>query len=221
MKKVLIFLVFAIGSLTLTSTQAGTFYYGDPSGKGPIAPPSSIGGGVAACASEYFDYDFVDIQYRYLDYDDKFFDQSNGVSLGFSKTLTECTFVTLGGQWDQVNGASPEDDVDLWSFSGGVGMIFPLAERLHLVAEGGAFYDFEDSGNNDNFGGFVGPTLRIGVTKALEAFTSATYFFDGDNDQFEYTVGGVLRITQALGIKANWSFNDDEQTVGVGVRIAF
>ena len=100
-------------------------------------------------------------------------------------------------------------------------MIFPLAERVHLVAEGGVFYAFEDEGDEDAFGGYLSPTLRVGITRALEAFASITYFVDEEDDQFEYSVGSVLRITQALGIRASWSWNDDVQTLGLGVRFAF
>lgn len=216
MKQVLSFLSLA-AVLPLVSAQAGTFYYDAPSGKDPVAPPpvTSEGG----CASEYFDYDFLDLAYRYIDFDDASFNEGHGVSIGLSKTLTECTFVTLGGGWNGVD-SNHGPDVDFWSVSAGVGMIFPITDRIHFVGEGGVYYSFEDPGDDDKFGGYLTPTLRVGITKALEAFASATYFIDEDN-QFEYSVGSVLRITEALGLKASWSWNDDEQTVGVGLRLAF
>ena len=220
MKKVLALLISTTG--LAATAHAGSFYYDDPSGSAPIAPPTAGGGSTSSCASDYFDYDFVDLEYRFLDFDDDFADEAHGVSFGLSKTLTECTFVTLGGLWEQIDN-SAGDDTDFWSFSAGVGMIFPLSERIHLVGEGGAFYGFEDGGDDDedSFGGYIGPALRVGVTRSIEAFVGATYLIDEDTNQFEYSAGAILRFTEVLGIKAGWSWNDDEQTVGVGVRIAF
>jgi hypothetical protein len=179
---------------------------------------------VSSCASDYFDYDFLDIDYNFTSFDDEFLDDANGISFGLSKTLTEFTFVTLGGLWEPVNATDGDgEDVDFWSFSAGAGMIFPLSERVHLVAEGGLFYGFETGSNDDNgsLGGYVGPTLRVGITRAIEGFASVNYIVDEETDQFEYSAGAILRLTRALGLKAGWSWNDDEQTVGVGVRLAF
>ena len=216
------FLALLISTSCLAGTaSAGTFYSDEPSGKGPIAPPKVSEG--ASDYSDYFDYDFLDIEYNFTSFDDDFLDEANGVSVGLSKTLTDFTFVTLGGLWEPVNATDGGEDVDFWSFSAGAGMIFPLSERVHLVAEGGVFYGFENGGEDDNgsLGGYAGPLLRVGITRAIEGFASVNYIVDEETDQFEYSAGAVLRLTRALGLKAGWSWNDDEQTVGVGVRVAF
>jgi hypothetical protein len=218
------FFALLISTSSLAGTAvAGTFYYDEPSGKAPIAPPMESTEMVSTCATDFFDYDFFDIDYNFTSFDDDLLDDSNGISMGLSKTLTDFTFVTLGGLWEPVDAINDEDDVDFWSFSAGAGMVFPLSDRVHLVAEGGLFYGFETGSNDDNgsLGGYVGPTLRVGLTRAIEGFASVNYIVDDETDQFEYSAGTVLRITRALGLKAEWSWNDDEQTVGVGVRIAF
>lgn len=211
-----------VTSVLAGTAAAGTFYDSEPSGKTPIAPPPVVEPVAGSCASDFFDYDFVDLEYRFVDFDDDALDEANGISLALSKTLTECTFVTLGGIWEEVDAPAGED-LDFWSFSAGAGMIFPFSERVHLVAEGGLFYAFEDGGEDDedSFGGYVGPTLRVGLTRALEVFAGTHFIVDEDTDQFEYSVGGLLRVTPSLGVKASWAWNDDEQTVGVGVRLAF
>ncbi|MGK0190262.1 MAG: hypothetical protein ACI9R3_006085 [Verrucomicrobiales bacterium] len=222
MKKVLALLISVTGLAATAS--AGTFYYDDPSGKMPIAPPQEMSEMPTAstCASDYFDYDFIDLEWNYTSFEDDSLDEANGISVGLSKTLTEFTFVTLGGLWEPVDGEDG-DDIDFWSFSAGAGMVFPLSDRVHLVAEGGVFYGFENGGEDDDgsFGGYAGPTLRVGITRAIEGFASANYIVDEETDQFEYSAGAILRITQSIGLKAGWSWNDDEQTVGVGVRLAF
>lgn len=221
MKKVLALLISTTG--LAVSANAGAFYYDEPSGKMPIAPPPMMTEIPAiSCASDYFDYDFIDLEWNYTSFEDDLLDEANGISVGLSKTLTECTFVTLGGLWEPVDG-NDGDDIDFWSFSAGAGMVFPFSERLHLVAEGGVFYGFETGSEDDDgsFGGYVGPTLRVGITRAIEGFASANFIVDEDTDQFEYSAGAILRLTQAIGLKAGWTWNDDEQTVGVGVRLAF
>ena len=220
MKKSLSALI--LGTMTASSALAGSFYDFADNQKGPVAPPPPPP--VAACSSEYFDYNFLDLEYSYQDFDDPYFEESNGISIGLSQTLTECTFVTAGARWDQVDSAAA--DIDLWSFSLGAGLVFPLAERIHLVAEAGGFYAYEDGGDpgddDDTWGGYVGPTLRVGVTRNLELFGGATYYF-GENelDQFGYTVGTIVRITQGLGIKASWGYTEDENIGSVGIRIAW
>ena len=179
--------------------------------------------GASGCASDYFDYDFIDLEYRYVDFDEAALDDGHGVTLGLSKTLTECTFFTLGGLWQQNSLSGSGDTFDFWSFSGGVGMVFPFSERVHLVGEAGAFYGFSDGLEDDqgSWGGFITPTLRIGITRALEGFAAVSYVVDEENDQFEYSAGAILRLTEVIGLKARWAWNDDEQSVGVGLRVAF
>lgn len=208
--------VAALGTAGLT---AGPSAHYSNYGKNPAPSPEPS---ILSCQSDYFDYDVLDIDYIFDDYDASDLGEGHGVSIGMKKLLTECTYMTLGGSWRTAEGIGGSDDIDFWSFSLGTGLIFPLHERVHLLGEIGGFYQFENSGDNGQFGGYVGPLLRIGLTRNLEVFGSALYFLEESGDNaMGYTAGAVLRLTEGLGLKGAWSHTEDEQEVLAGLRFAF
>lgn len=204
-----------LSSLTAAAVLSATAAFLTPAHAGPVsmapAPPIE---------EECLSYDFFDLQYIFTSFDH--LDDGHGVGANLSMGLFGNVYGTLSGSWS--DSSLHGDSIDVYGITGGLGYVFPIAQRLHLTVEGGGVYGGTDGGgfNDDNWGFYVGPGLRYCLSPGTEFYANVYYvYFDGGYDTFDADIGFIGAITENLGVKVGGLLSDEQQSVYVGFRVYY
>ncbi len=205
-------LITALSLAAAAAAQAGAVSV--PSGKGP-AP--RIEAAPSTCNSRY---DFVEALYGYTDFDDGFADHSNSVAFKFCKCLTN-NLVALGSA--QYADVSLVDDgnVDMWSYTLGLGYVVPIAENFDLVPEVMGAYTTSD--DYDSWGTTVGLVARFFASESVEIYGAGAWnhTFEDDEDNFVGTLGVVIGLAGPAKLNLGGTISEDALGAYAGIRIGF
>lgn len=219
---------------------AGDFNFGH-TGKNiiPIDPP---------VPGNCLTYDYIDLNYAIQDLGSRYFGEGRGFSGNFSKSLGNKFFVTgeferAGYEYDWITHIV---DADTRRYRLGIGARHSIAKCFDLTLEGGGqYYDSEFVNHPmkdfDSWGWYAGPGFRVMLGKRLEVYGKAFYgkhegdlredmisqnnFYDpraeDDDYSWRFTPGLVYYVTENIGVKAGAEFERDDQSLLLGLRIAY
>ena len=167
-----------------------------------------------------FSYDFIDADWLYQGFDDDL-DNGNGWSIAGSKSIGEAFFVNAG--YAQLDSGVAGLDINIDRITVGGGWHTPLADRIDLVASAAGVYTDVDGlpGDLDEWGYSVGLGIRAQLLDNLELFTNAAWVDSLNDGQVEATVGVILQLTDALGLRVGGRFVDDSNQLFVGGRLYY
>lgn len=170
---------------------------------------------------ECLSYDFLDLQYGFTSFDG--LDNGHGVGANLSTLLLDTLYFTASGDWT-ATGIHGED-LDIYGASAGLGIYFPVAERLHLTFEGGGVFA-GSSGlgwqDDDQWGFFAGPGLRYCLSPGTEVFANAHYVrFDDSDNLWEFNAGVISAITESVAFKLAGQLTSDDLSVLAGLRFYY
>lgn len=172
-----------------------------------------------SAAAKDFDYNFFQLGYGNVEYDDVNVD-GDGFGLSGSYAINE-DFHVFGGY----ESAGLDFGVDATSFGAGLGWHTMLSPVVDLVASFSYQYvelDAPGVGSVDDNGLGLGVGLRFAATDLLELNAGINYvdFSDSDADT-AFGVGGLYNFTDAfaLGLGASWS--DDVSSYTLSGRFYF
>ncbi len=172
-----------------------------------------------SAAAKDFDYNFFQLGYGNVEYDDVNVD-GDGFGLSGSYSINE-DFHVFGGY----EAAGLDFGVDATSLGAGIGWHTSLSPAVDLVASLSYQYvelDAPGFGSVDDNGLGLGVGLRFAASDLLELNAGINYvdFSDSGGDT-GFGVGGLYSFTDAfaLGLGANWS--DDASSYTLSGRFYF
>lgn len=212
MKKSLLLGAMILLGSAVSQVQAGP-------AKGPVAAAPA-----PAAAAPMFTYDYLDIQYIYTKFDSHLIDNGHGAGANLSKSLGGPLYLTGSFAWSDTE--IDHEPVDLYGASGGLGVYYPIMDRLHVNFEGGALWakDSFKGYSEDDWGYFVGPGVRFAICQGFELFANVYYSdFGGsrNTDSFDLNVGAIFDVSRYFGIKVGGIFGEDQNSAFVGGRIYY
>lgn len=174
--------------------------------------------GLAGTANAEFNYNLVSASYGTVDFDDLDVD-GDGFGLAASFAIAE-NFHVFGG----VDTADLDFDVDLTSWSAGMGYNTPISEKVDVIAQ--LSYEnlevdtpFGDA-DDDGFG--LGVGLRVAASEKVELNGSVTYVDLSDSgDNTALGAGFLFNFTESISAGVQASFDDDVNVYSVTGRIYF
>lgn len=162
-------------------------------------------------------YNYFDLAYESISYDDSVIDDSNGFNSQLSYTIIDN--VALEGGYDYLNAGSL--DGQLVSYGGAYW--YTLKQGLDLVARVGGLHariETDEAENTDN-GVYVGGEVRYLLTELYELDGSITY---ANIDEANWTVGTSLLRSMGdnFALRGGVAINDDSDlALQVGIRFTF
>ena len=173
----------------------------------------------ASASAKDFDYNFFQLSYGNVEYDDVNVD-GDGFGLSGSYAINE-DFHIFGGY----QAAGLDFGIDATSLGAGLGWHTTLSPVVDLVASVSYQYvelDASGFGSVDDNGLGLGVGLRFAASELLELNAGISYvdFSDSDGDT-GFGVGGLYSFTDAfaLGLSADWS--DDASSYTLSGRFYF
>lgn len=173
----------------------------------------------SASYADGFDYNYVDLSYGMLDFDDIDVD-GDGFGIGGSFAINS-DFHVFGNY----QSAGLDFGVDISQFGAGIGYNTELSPTVDAVARFSYQYaevDVPGFGSVDDNGFGFGVGLRFAASDVLELNAGIEYVDFGDGgDDTGFTLGGFYSFTDAfdLGLSGNWS--DDISTYLLTGRFYF
>ncbi|NNE93072.1 MAG: outer membrane beta-barrel protein [Verrucomicrobiales bacterium] len=171
-----------------------------------------------------FSYDYVDFDWLFQEFDSDL-DNGNGWSAALTKSVGDTFFFNAGYAQLDTDILSSDADVDISRISIGGGAHFALSAKIDAVLRAAALYtDADIDGlpeDMDEWGYLVGAGLRIQVLENLEIFTDANWVDSLNDGQVEATAGGILQLTESIGLRVGGRFVDDSNQLFVGGRVNF
>lgn len=185
----------------------------------------------ASFAAKDLSYTYIQGSYAKVELDDSDED-ADGFTAAFSGQISDSFFVFAGYgtvETDEfgINNTSFESE----SISAGLGLILPLTESgstdLNLTA---AFIHREFSvnsdsalleGDEDDEGYGLGARLRHLLTEQIELNASVDYEDVLEDDTTSYTAGVLFHLTEAFSLGGSYTFGDNADGWGAGVRFHF
>lgn len=227
----------AIASFLVAGTSDAGDWSRPAKGLAPLAAPAS-----GSCLS----YDYIDLDYTFDDYGNRFFDNGSSYGLGFSKSLGSLFFLNgaiNSGSYEH-NLLNNRVDVDTRRYRMGVGVRHSIARYVDLTFEGG--FDHLDSEygrgysdrDYDSWAYYFGPGIRACAGR-FEFFAKALYSDrEGDKRQqylaeesvyleqaydggWVFTPGVILHINERFGFKIAGEFDGNDSALTLGGRINF
>lgn len=168
-------------------------------------------------ADPLMNYNYFDLAYEYISYDDSVIDDSNGFNSQLSYAIIDN--LALEGGYDYLNSG----DIDGQLFSYGGAYWYTVEQGLDLVARVGGLHariesDIADDSDN---GIYAGAEVRYLLTKLYELDGSITY---AKIDEATWTVGtSLLRsLSDNFALRGGVAITDESDVVlQAGIRLAF
>lgn len=173
----------------------------------------------ASASAKDFDYDFFQLSYGNIEFDDINVD-GDGFGLAGSYSINEDFHVFAGYE-----AAGLDFGIDATTIGAGLGWHTTLSPVVDLVASVSYQYvelDAPGAGNADDSGLGLGVGLRYAATELLELNAGISYVDLGDSgNDTGFGVGGLYTFTDAfaLGFGADWS--DDATSYTLAGRFYF
>ncbi len=224
--------------LSMILFTAATASAGDTSAKAitPLAP---------LVCDDCLSYDFVDLEYGFLEFGNDFSDEGDLYGVGFSKSLGTNLFLTGG----YANGGYDYDwgyelhDVSTHRYRLGLGARVSLAKCVDLTFEGGGEHtdtEYKDCAelDYDSWAYYFGPGIRARAGR-LEVFAKALFtsregdlsqqylstvttdHLGVDEDGWMFNPGVIFHVTDHLGIKLAGELGESDHLFTGGVRFEF
>ena len=171
---------------------------------------------VPANADPLMNYNYFDMAYEWISYDDSVIDDSNGFNSQLSYAIINN--VALEAGYDYLNAG----DVDGQLFGYGGAYWYTVDQGLDLVARLGGLHariESDVAEDSDN-GVYAGGEVRYLLTKLYELDGSLNY---AHIDETTWTVGtSLLRsLSDNLALRGGVAINDDSDVVlQAGIRLA-
>ncbi len=174
--------------------------------------------GLAANAHAEFNYNLVSASYATVEFDDLDVD-GDGFGLAGSFEVAE-SFHVFGA----MDTADLDFDVDLTSYSAGLGYHTPISETVDVVARL-SYESLEIDtplGEADDNGFGLGVGIRVAASEQIELNGSVTYIDLGDSgDDTALGLGFLYNFTDSISAGVQASFDDDVDVYGLTGRIYF
>lgn len=185
----------------------------------------------ASFAAKDLSYTYIQGAYSKVELDDSDED-ADGFTAAFSGQISDSFFIFAGyGKVESDEYGASNTSVESESISAGLGFILPLTESgstdLNLTA---AYIHREFStesdlpileGKVDDEGYGLGARLRHLLTEQIELNASIDYEDIFDEDNTNYSIGALFHLTESLSLGGSYTFGDDADGWGVGVRFHF
>lgn len=172
-----------------------------------------------ASYADGFDYDYVDLSYGMLEFDDINVD-GDGFGIGGSVAINSDFHVFAGYQ-----SAGLDFGVDVSQFGAGVGYNTELSPTVDAVARLSYQYveiDAPGFGSVDDNGLGFGVGLRFAASDVLEVSAGIDYVDFGDGgDDTGFTLGAFYSFTDAFDAGLSGSWSDDTSTYLLTGRFYF
>lgn len=170
-----------------------------------------------ASADPLMNYNYFDLAYEWISYDDSVLDDSNGFNSQLSYAIVDN--LALEGGYDYLNAGS----VDGQLFSYGGAYWYTIEQGLDIVARvGGLHARIEtDAADVSDNGVYAGAEVRYLLTKLYELDGSITY---ANIDTATWTVGtSLLRaLNENFALRGGITINDDSDlALQAGIRWAW
>lgn len=168
-------------------------------------------------ADPLMNYNYFDLAYEWISYDDNVIDDSNGFNSQLSYAIIDN--LALEGGYDYLNAGS----VDRQLFSYGGAYWYTLEQGLDLVARVGGLHariETDEAEDSDN-GVYAGAEVRYLLTEVYELDGSVTY---ANIDETTWTVGtSLLRsLSDNFALRGGVAINDDSDVaLQAGIRLAW
>lgn len=188
---------------------------------------------LASFAAKDLSYTYIQGAYAVVELDDSDED-ADGFTAAFSGQISDSFFVFAGYgsvESDDFTFLNTRVSQEVETISAGLGIILPLTESggtdLNLT---GAFIhrEFTQNSNNDDFrfdaddeGYGLGARLRHLLTEQIELNASVDYEDVLDDDTTSYTAGALFHLTEAFSLGGSYTFGDNADGWGAGVRFHF
>ena len=208
------------------------------SGYSEYQAPSGGGGGTGGKAYTQVDsynpdtsilgYAYVGLSYSFTSFSDVTgLDGGSGIKAELSVPLFKPLYLHFAVDW--MSGTPSDSDAsdrfNLTSVSGGVGVYFPLANRLHFFGEVGAQYD-AISGNqgssfnlgSNNFAIYVRPGLRLAITDRWEVQAAINFNTTNNFNDRVYELSTYFGLVGGLDLGLGVDFASDVTTYHGGIR---
>jgi hypothetical protein len=172
---------------------------------------------VPANADPLMNYNYFDLAYEWVNYDDSIIDDSNGLNSQLSYAIIDNFAFEAGYEYKNAG------SIDGQLFSYGGAYWYTVEQGLDLVARVGGLHarlETDEDESSDN-GVYAGGEVRYLLTKLYELDGTLTY---ANIDETTWTVGtSLLRaLSDSLALGGGVSINDDSDVaLQVGLRLAF
>ena len=167
----------------------------------------------ASASAKEFDYDFFQLTYGNIEFDDINVD-GDGFGLAGSYSINDDFHVFAGYE-----AAGLDFGIDATTIGAGLGWHTTLSPVVDLVASVSYQYielDAPGGGNADDNGLGLGLGLRFAASELLELNAGISYVDLSDSgDDTGFGIGGLYSFTEAfaLGLSAAWSDNATSYTL--------
>lgn len=173
----------------------------------------------AASFADDFDYNYIDLSYGILDFDDIDVD-GDGFGIGGSFAINPDIHVFGGYQ-----AAGLDFGVDVTQFAAGIGYNTELSPTVDAIARLSYQYADVDApgfGSVDDNGFGFGVGLRVEATDLLEIAASIDYVDFGDGgDDTGFGLGAFYSFTDVFDLGVSGSWSDDTSTYALTGRFYF
>jgi len=161
----------------------------------------------ASASAEGFDYNYLDLGYGTIEFDDLNVD-GDGFEIGGSYAVSDAFHVFV-----DYNAADLDFNVDATTWDAGFGYNMGLSDTIDLVADLSYEYvefDVPQFGSADDNGLGLGVGLRFAVGDRLELDAGVKYIdLEDSGDDTGYSLGGLYDFTDSfsLGLSGDWGDN--------------
>jgi hypothetical protein len=172
----------------------------------------------ASANSQGFDYNYLQLDYGNLDFDDINAD-GNGVGLSGSFAINPDWHVFAGYQ-----SAGLDRGIDLNAFNAGIGYNTEMSPTVDAYARFSYEYvDFDAPGGNDDSGLGFGIGMRFAASDVLEVDAAINYVdFGGNNgDDTAFSLGALYSFSDAFALGLGGSWGDDISSYTLSGRFYF
>lgn len=173
----------------------------------------------ASAGAQGFDYNFLQLNYSNIDFDDINVD-GDGLGLSGSYAINPDWHVVASFQ-----SAGLDFGVDLIQFGAGFGYNTELSETVDAFAQFSYQYiDFDTpgGGGGDDSGLGFDVGLRFAASPEVEIDAGFSYVDFGDGgDDTAFSLGGLYEFTDAFSLGLSGSFSDDVSSFTLSGRFYF
>jgi Outer membrane protein beta-barrel domain len=173
-----------------------------------------------ALAAEGPRYTYGELGYQRVDFDN-FSEDADVGFLDGSLALTDQLFLEAGYSYGQIDTSGTDIDID--TAQAGLGVHFPLNEKVDFVVDGAYVWTKVDAGSfgdEDDDGYAIRGGLRAMLTPKFELNGGASYV-DISDDNTSAFIGAVYSFTDALAVTGGVDIGDNATAYSVGLRLYF
>ena len=159
-------------------------------------------------------YNYFDLGYRHMFFDEKSADDGNGLEAKVSFSPVEHFFLEGGYQYMDTGIHEVDIDANTWTY--GVGGYLDLCEETHLIARAGGIHEEieTDVGDADEDGYYAGLKVRYDYDHQVELDASATYSNVDSDGAWTYDASVLVPVADSVAVQFNAEI-DDETNVGL------